>query len=130
MKYLLPFASIGVGKYKKKPRISLIYKAFWDLVRFLLILFSDPVSGKRDSDPRPQPWQGCALPTELFPHYITNFPFRESLTFYSRGFIHPPPDVCEPCNLEESLSLSDCECKDMSKKLFSKTFVIFFAILF
>ena len=25
------------------------------------------MSGKRDSDPRPQPWQGCALPTELFP---------------------------------------------------------------
>ena len=25
-------------------------------------------SGKRDSDPRPQPWQGCALPTELLPH--------------------------------------------------------------
>ena len=25
-------------------------------------------SGKRGSDPRPQPWQGCALPTELFPH--------------------------------------------------------------
>ena len=24
-------------------------------------------SGKRGSDPRPQPWQGCALPTELFP---------------------------------------------------------------
>ena len=23
-------------------------------------------SGKRDSDPRPQPWQGCALPTELY----------------------------------------------------------------
>ena len=34
------------------------------------------VSGKRDSDPRPQPWQGCALPKEiqgkakgLFYHY-------------------------------------------------------------
>ena len=26
-----------------------------------------PKSGKRDSNPRPQPWQGCALPTELFP---------------------------------------------------------------
>ena len=26
-------------------------------------------SGKRDSDPRPQPWQGCALPTELFPQF-------------------------------------------------------------
>src|SRR2546429_7964052 len=23
--------------------------------------------GKRDSNPRPQPWQGCALPTELYP---------------------------------------------------------------
>ena len=28
------------------------------------------MSGKRDSNPRPQPWQGCALPTELFPHYF------------------------------------------------------------
>ena len=27
------------------------------------------LSGKRDSDPRPQPWQGCALPTELFPRW-------------------------------------------------------------
>ena len=27
-------------------------------------LFS--LSEKRDSNPRPQPWQGCALPTELF----------------------------------------------------------------
>ena len=25
-------------------------------------------SGKRDSNSRLQPWQGCALPTELFPH--------------------------------------------------------------
>ena len=24
------------------------------------------MSGKRDSDPRPRPWQGRALPTELF----------------------------------------------------------------
>ena len=24
-------------------------------------------SGKRDSNPRPQPWESCALPTELFP---------------------------------------------------------------
>ena len=26
------------------------------------------MSGKRGSNSRPQPWQGCALPTELFPH--------------------------------------------------------------
>ena len=25
-------------------------------------------SGRRGSDSRPQPWQGCALPTELLPH--------------------------------------------------------------
>src|SRR2546427_8437787 len=28
-------------------------------------------SGKRDSNSRPQPWQGCALPTELFPRKPT-----------------------------------------------------------
>ena len=37
-------------------------------------------SGKRDSDPRPQPWQGCALPTELFPHFLLSlYPFSEVL---------------------------------------------------
>ena len=35
-------------------------------------------SGKRDSNPRPQPWQGCALPTELFPQ--TLLPFRTATT--------------------------------------------------
>jgi hypothetical protein len=25
-------------------------------------------SGKRDSDPQPSPWEGDALPIELFPH--------------------------------------------------------------
>ena len=64
---MLPFASTGVGEYKKKPCISLIYKAFCFLSGFL----SGPLwSGKRDSDPRPQPWQGCALPTELFPQNV------------------------------------------------------------
>ena len=26
-------------------------------------------SEKRDSNPRPQPWQGCALPAELFSQF-------------------------------------------------------------
>ena len=30
-------------------------------------------SGKRGSNSRPQPWQGCALPTELFPHEGRDF---------------------------------------------------------
>ena len=27
-------------------------------------------SEKRDSNPRPQPWQGCALPAELFSQFV------------------------------------------------------------
>ena len=34
---------------------------------FFLMLYSECTSGKRDSNPRPRPWQGRALPTELFP---------------------------------------------------------------
>ena len=30
-------------------------------------------SGRRVSNSRPQPWQGCALPTELLPHCIAFF---------------------------------------------------------
>ena len=28
------------------------------------------LSGRRDSNSRPQPWQGCALPTELLSQYL------------------------------------------------------------
>ena len=34
------------------------------------------LSGKRDSDPRPRPWQGRALPTELLPPV----PFQRSIS--------------------------------------------------
>jgi hypothetical protein len=30
-------------------------------------------SGRRGSNSRPQPWQGCALPTELLPHLADFF---------------------------------------------------------
>ena len=33
------------------------------------------LSGRRGSNPRPQPWQGCSLPTELLPHIIKDLPF-------------------------------------------------------
>jgi hypothetical protein len=42
------------GLMKKKSRQRDLLKPF--------------LSGKRDSNPRPRPWQGRALPTELFPH--------------------------------------------------------------
>ena len=42
--------------HKKKPKSNdLGFFKFW--------------SGKGDSNSRPQPWQGYALPTELFPQY-------------------------------------------------------------
>jgi hypothetical protein len=33
-------------------------------------------SGKRVSNSRPQPWQGCALPTELFPRFEPRIIYR------------------------------------------------------
>ncbi len=40
-------------------------------------------SGRRDSDSRPQPWQGCALPTELLPQllFLLTFYLRTSIFF-------------------------------------------------
>ena len=42
-------------------------------IDFSILLF---LSGKRDSNSRPQPWQGCALPTELFPQNTLAKPIR------------------------------------------------------
>ena len=42
-------------------------------------------SGRRGSNSRPQPWQGCALPTELLPHKIS-WEQRES---------NPRPSACK-----------------------------------
>ena len=54
-------------------------------------LLFNKLSGKRDSDPRPRPWQGRALPTELFPRY----PSHEEEHFSKCGakvahFFEPP----------------------------------------
>lgn len=35
-------------------------------------LYNNFWSGKRGSNPRPLPWQGSALSTELFPHFANN----------------------------------------------------------
>ena len=39
-----------------------------NVLRFLDKFSAKNWSGKPGSNWRPQPWQGCALPTELFPH--------------------------------------------------------------
>ena len=48
-----PAAGQAIGQEKREAEASL---GIW--------------SGKRVSNSRPQPWQGCALPTELFPHFL------------------------------------------------------------
>ena len=42
-------------------------------------------SGKRVSNSRPQPWQGCALPTELFPHGMRIIPSPRVRSRRARG---------------------------------------------
>src|SRR3989339_1289292 len=41
-------------------------------------------SGKRDSNPRPLPWEGNALPAELFPH---DFNYKRFLFVVYRGIL-------------------------------------------
>ena len=50
-------------------------------------------SGKRDSDPRPQPWQGCALPTELFPLIKTTINVKRRRLELPRHNCHYPLKV-------------------------------------
>ena len=85
-------------------------------------------SGKRDSNPRPQPWQGCALPTELFPRTTpgsrlatepynlrdvsrgnlpsslsTRRPADRSATPWRRGDSNPRPQPWQGCALPTEL---------------------------
>src|SRR4051794_27451259 len=47
--------------------------------------FFDVWSGKRGSNSRPQPWQGCALPTELFPRFCEGPHYKPSVYPRSTG---------------------------------------------
>ena len=47
-------------------------------------------SGRRVSNSRPQPWQGCALPTELLPRHQQQASIIEVLQRVSMGFYRPP----------------------------------------
>ncbi len=65
------------GEGMKKPSETSFQRVCLDFV--LLLLWT--LSGKRDSNSRPQPWQGCALPTELFPHCNKNLSRTNCLCF-------------------------------------------------
>ena len=48
-------------------------------------------SGRRGSNSRPQPWQGCALPTELLPHvYCISLTFLLCFSLNVEGFLVSP----------------------------------------
>ena len=68
---VLLLAVFCYGTKTKRPRIFLIYRVVCFNLRNIAQqkrpFEKDLTSGKRDSNSRPQPWQGCALPTELFP---------------------------------------------------------------
>ena len=63
-------------------------------------------SGKRVSNSRPQPWQGCALPTELFPHGRGPMVCPDA----ARGQANEPADMPSrsPANLEFHSGIRRC----------------------
>ena len=63
---------------------------------------SNRQSGRRDSNPRPQPWQGCALPTELLPRL-----FSFQTCHKDTNYFHSPNPLLHPsANLR---NLLNCE---------------------
>ena len=67
---LLALQIYGAGNESRTRDLNLgkvaLYQLSYSRISKLLLL--NLWSGKRVSNSRPQPWQGCALPTELFPH--------------------------------------------------------------
>ena len=76
-------------------------------------------SGRRVSNSRPQPWQGCALPTELLPHILKLEPFCVQLfrlifvktstkrrTRFYTGFLQSR----KPCAEKSVRQCVDCAC--------------------
>ncbi len=58
--------------FAERPLKPLGYHAVQNIFTTNSVFVYIKMSGKRDSNPRLQPWQGCALPTELFPLKLQN----------------------------------------------------------
>ena len=61
------------------------------------------LSGKRDSNPRPRPWQGRALPTELFPQNIFTYVLKMRFELTRRNRHYPLKVACLPISPPEHL---------------------------
>ena len=87
-------------------------------------------SGKRDSNSRPQPWQGCALPTELFPQklckrskFSTYLPRLEVFIPFGQGYALPTELFPQnTMNVHRFVSIASAKIKQKFylPKLFSK----------
>src|SRR5471032_1973043 len=64
-------------------------------------------SGRRVSNSRPQPWQGCALPTELLPHWSVTTDFTTTAgtakTWSGRRVSNSRPQPWQGCALPTEL---------------------------
>src|SRR5450830_497374 len=76
-------------------------------------------SGRRVSNSRPQPWQGCALPTELLPHWSFHLLLLlrcQSFDWSGRRVSNSRPQPWQGCALptellphfESSIITADC----------------------
>ncbi len=63
---LLVKACICIRAVQQRKRLYMLLRVF--------ALQTEIWSGRRVSNSRPQPWQGCALPTELLPHWFRKLP--------------------------------------------------------
>ena len=80
-------------------------------LRLVVLLHSEQIwSGKRDSNSRPRPWQGRALPTELFPQNLCcrndEFSVVTGGALYEKSFLLQPPQKRFFINLIQVLQYS------------------------
>lgn len=62
-----------------EPTFTGLQPAAWPFCHSVVLGLAETWSGRRDSNPRPAPWQGAALPTELLPHWWNTLAPTEGL---------------------------------------------------
>ena len=67
------------------------------------LIFLEFWSGRRGSNSRPQPWQGCALPTELLPLRSTDFTTPFARHWSGRRGSNSRPQPWQGCALPTEL---------------------------
>ena len=98
----------GNGEAKKTPRKELSGNTRKAPVREPFSIWS----GQRDSNPRSQPWQGCALPTKLCPQRIPAVRSKNSVG--DVGIEPTTPSVSGKCATSAPTARSECRPTPLS----------------